>query len=462
MKPTHQVRFWEIKTLKPDAHGKRRKRPYGVRWVTGGREHSEWFTTKALAKSHLGKLVQAANQGEAFDITTGLPQSLYRDAHAPTLLQVAREFLGEVWPDMSPSSRDRLVCGLAVAVQGFLDSEPDTDPALVRRTLTTVVLPPHCAALAPSDEQVRIAGWLTEHSRKVAELVDDVEVTRLGRKLGERLDGRKAAVTTIDTRKGALVQALSYAVTRSYVSDNPFKNMSLSRFRSGIAIDPGVVVNPAQARALLAAVTYARPRGTNPSWLPFFATLYYAGMRPSEARMLAEHDCDLPAKGWGELVLPGSLSSTAARYNGGQIFEARSLKHRADGVTRRVPIPPELVRILSAHIDQIGTAEDGRLFRGNGGGPVPSASYTDIWRLARPYGLAPRQVASPLARRPYDLRHAAVSSWIAAGVALPEVAKRAGHTVQMLTAVYAKVIYGASDQMNQRIEAFLRADDDRD
>jgi hypothetical protein len=48
-----------------------------------------------------------------------------------------------------------------------------------------------------------------------------------------------------------------------------------------------------------------------------------------------------------------------------------------------------------------------------------------------------------------------VSSWIAAGVPLPEVARRAGHTVQMLTAVYAKVIYGAAAQMNQRIEAFL-------
>lgn len=89
---------------------------------------------------------------------------------------------------------------------------------------------------------------------------------------------------------------------------------------------------------------------------------------------------------------------------------------------------------------------------------MSNASYTDIWRLARPYGLAPNQVASPLARRPYDLRHAAVSSWIAAGVPLPEVARRAGHTVQVLTTVYAKVIYGSTDQMNSRIDTFLNDD----
>jgi len=73
-------------------------------------------------------------------------------------------------------------------------------------------------------------------------------------------------------------------------------------------------------------------------------------------------------------------------------------------------------------------------------------------------GLPPSAVSSSLARRPYDLRHAAVSSWLAAGVPIPEVARRAGHTVQMLTAVYAKVIYGATDSMNQRIEAFLLDD----
>ena len=456
MKPTHQVRFWEIKVLRPDAKGRLRKRPYGVRWVTAGREHSEWFITKALAKAHLNKLVQAANKGEAFDVETGLPESMYRELHSPTLLRVVQEFLGDVWPDMSPNSRGRLVDGLAVAVQGFLDEEIDAKPADVRRALTTLVLPPESARVVGNTRLGEIAEWLEQHSRKVAELADDSEVTRLGRKLLVKLDGSKSKVTTVNTRRGSLVQALSFAVDKQYLSANPFSGWSPSRFQTGVAIDPGVVVNPVQARSLLAAVTYARPRGKNSSWLAFFATLYFAGTRPGEARSLSEDNCQLPASGWGKLVLPNSLGKSAARLtDDGEMYQVRPLKHRPEEATREVPIPPELVRILSEHIDQAGTAEDGRLFRTAAGGPVPNASYTDIWRVARPYGLAPKQVASPLARRPYDLRHAAVSSWIAAGVPLPEVAQRAGHTVQMLTAVYAKVIYGSADQMNRRIESFL-------
>ena len=456
MKSTYQVRFWEIKVLKPDTKGRLRKRPFGVRWVTAGREQSEWFITKTLARAYLNKLVQAANRGEAFDIVTGLPESMYREQHSPSLLRVAREFLQDVWPDISPNSRGRLVDGLAVAVHGFLDDEIDANPADVRRALTSLALPPESARVEGNSHLAGIVEWLEQHSRKVAELADETETARLGRKLLVKLDGGKARVRTVDTRRGSLVQALSFAVDRQYLAANPFSGWSPSRFQSGVAIDPGVVVNPVQARSLLAAVTYVRPRSRNVSWRPFFATLYFAGTRPGEARSLAVDNCHLPSSGWGKLILPNSLGRSAARFSDdGEIYQVRPLKHRPEEATREVPIPPELVRILAEHIEQQGVASDGRLFRTAAGGPVPNASYTDIWRLARRYGLAPIQVASQLARRPYDLRHAAVSSWIAAGVPLPEVARRAGQTVQILTSVYAKVIYGATDQMNRRIEDFL-------
>ena len=37
-----------------------------------------------------------------------------------------------------------------------------------------------------------------------------------------------------------------------------------------------------------------------------------------------------------------------------------------------------------------------------------SATQPYTWAVARTLGLVPEQVASPLAARPYDLRHAAV------------------------------------------------------
>lgn len=62
----------------------------------------------------------------------------------------------------------------------------------------------------------------------------------------------------------------------------------------------------------------------------------------------------------------------------------------------------------------------------------------------------PDQVASPLARRPYDLRHAAVSLWPNAGVHAPEVAERVGHGADVLLKVYAKRIDGQHEAANKR------------
>jgi len=64
-------------------------------------------------------------------------------------------------------------------------------------------------------------------------------------------------------------------------------------------------------------------------------------------------------------------------------------------------------------------------------------------------------VPSPLAGRPYDLRHAAVSLWLNGGVPAPEVAERAGHSVDVLLKVYAKCVDGQGATVNARIEEAL-------
>ena len=62
---------------------------------------------------------------------------------------------------------------------------------------------------------------------------------------------------------------------------------------------------------------------------------------------------------------------------------------------------------------------------------------------------------SPLARRPYDLRHAAVSLWLNAGVPPTEVARRAGHGIAVLLRVYANCIDGQATAANHRIDDAL-------
>ena len=77
------------------------------------------------------------------------------------------------------------------------------------------------------------------------------------------------------------------------------------------------------------------------------------------------------------------------------------------------------------------------------------------WHRARETALDERQVNSMLARRPYDLRHACLSTWLNAGVPPARVAEWAGHSVDVLLRVYAKCVDGDDQAALRRIELAL-------
>ena len=83
------------------------------------------------------------------------------------------------------------------------------------------------------------------------------------------------------------------------------------------------------------------------------------------------------------------------------------------------------------------------------------ATFAGIWGRTRAAVLTAAQFESPLAKRPYDLRHACVSTWLNAGVSAPQVAEWAGHSVAMLLSTYAKCIDGQEDLARKRIEDAL-------
>ncbi|MFH9551002.1 tyrosine-type recombinase/integrase [Streptomyces sp. NPDC017435] len=214
------------------------------------------------------------------------------------------------------------------------------------------------------------------------------------------------------------------------------------------------VATPAQARALLDAVRAQGSRGAH--LVAFFACIYYAALRPEEVSMLSADQCDLPAEGWGRLMLAGSRPQVGSAWtDDGKPYEERQLKHRARRAVRPVPIPPVLVALLRAHVDAFGTTHEGWLFTAVRGGPVRSQEYGAVWKEARRKVLTSAQVASPLAAIPYDLRHACVSFWLRSGVSLAETARRAGQSVAVLQRYYAKVLDGEEERMNALIEQGL-------
>ena len=85
----------------------------------------------------------------------------------------------------------------------------------------------------------------------------------------------------------------------------------------------------------------------------------------------------------------------------------------------------------------VRTAPDGRISQTARGGILQDSGYNEAWDQARKTALTPARYGSPLGRRPYDLRHAAVSLWLNSGVPATEVARRAGHGDAVLLKIYA-------------------------
>jgi integrase len=99
--------------------------------------------------------------------------------------------------------------------------------------------------------------------------------------------------------------------------------------------------------------------------------------------MLREGDLHLPKKGWGRIVLAASASRAGTAWTGdGTARQERGLKHRADNETRTIPIPPELVRLLRAHIKRYGTTPDGRIFQTARGVWVPTILSQSLTRCS--------------------------------------------------------------------------------
>src|SRR5215813_3815940 len=155
---------------------------------------------------------------------------------------------------------------------------------------------------------------------------------------------------------------------------------------------------------------------------------------------------------WGEMRLTHAEPRSGSHWtDNGRSRERRDLKRRAVGDIRSVPIHPDLAQLLRAHIDTFGTGRDDRVFVGPRGGIVAGWVYLEVYHRARRAAFIGAEAQSQLAETPYALRHAAVSTWLNAGMTAPQVAEWAGHSVEVLLRVYAKCIAGQQDEAKRRI-----------
>jgi integrase len=462
------VRFWTIETRR------QRRTPYRVCWTVAGRLFRESFLTMALAESYRAQLITAARQGEGFDTETGLPESMARKLKDISFYEHAAEFAAFAWPTAAAKSRVSIVETLSrvvPVVTRHLAAAPD--PSVLRGALRKNLNQGGHAGTLTGDETTAIT-WLTKASRPVSALNDTSVVCDVLDALAVNLDGSPAAPEYFSRRRRVLHRALGYAVRKKRLDKNPLSKGNLPEGWTApeapdMALDPRVVGSPALVAGTLAACSYVGSR-QGPRFVAFYACMYYAMMRPSEVAALTRAGCNLPGSGWGHLTFADASPAPGKAYtDDGQVHEHRGLKGRTKGrpskdprerkPTRSVPIPPELVVLLRSHIEQFGTGPDGRLFRSENGNPIQPSTWWQVWQKVRPLSLTPGQLATPLLRRPYDLRHSGVTWRLNSGVPPSEVAAWAGHSVEVLMRVYARCMTGLEDVWIGRMDSVLHLED---
>lgn len=457
----YDVRVWGASKYR----GKRGT-TYTIRWRIEGKRYQRTFSTAKLADSFRAELLIAARNGQPFDTEHGLPLTLVKRRQERTWYQHATAFMDMKWPHAAPRHRKGLAEALATLTTSLTTPTTDAPPAdTVRRALFRWAFNTPARESEPPEDLREALSWVERHSLPLSEVARAENVRAALHDLSLKLDGTAAASSTVMRKRSAFYSALQYAVELELVPANPLDRITWKRPVATEVVDRRVVINPTQGRALLSAV-----HNISPAVEGFFACLYFAGLRPSEAVNLREKDCRLPQAGWGELTLVGSHQTSGRAWtDSGAPGEERGLKHRSRQDTRHVPAHPELVATLRRHLDQFPSGPDGRLFVTRTGkrgiplappysNPLSMGTAYRVWHKARAEVLSPEQLSSPLARRPYDLRHACLSTWLNAGVPATQVAEWAGHSVPVLLKVYAKCLDGQDEAAKLRIEQALRID----
>ncbi|WP_219504648.1 tyrosine-type recombinase/integrase [Nonomuraea ceibae] len=455
MNTTYDVRVWRV-LINRNKGG----HTYTVRWLTADRPWRETFTTRALAESFRAELLTAIRQGKAFDLATGRPaEHAGQRGHSVTWWALICAYVDHRWDDVAPNSRRSIADALATATLSLLTGGTGR-PAKsdIRQAVSKwAAHKPRRASGDVPDDLAHAVAWLEKNTVSVASLADEAVVLETLKGISRTMNGKTAAGTTIARKRAVFYNVLDYAVSPAkLLASNPLVSVKWKTPKVAEEVSPRRVVNPQQAEALLAEVEKTMAQLT-----AFFAVMYYSALRPAEAAELTADEIDLPDvesdDQWGWFCLGDSAPAVGADWTeNGKRRESRELKHRARTAVRPVPIPPPLVAILRAHLTAYGVSPDGHLFVGERGGPLSESVYGRVWQKARKGALSTAEAASPLAARPYDLRHACVSTWLNAGVPAPQVAEWAGHSVNVLLRVYAKCIVGQDDFARKLISEALK------
>lgn len=445
---------YDVRVYKTGVYSGSRTTTYYVRWNVAGRHRKKPFRTKAQADGFRSELVTATGKGEAFDTATGLPLSAHRAASGMPWVDFACRFVDMQWPRVAATTRRTHAEALTtVTVAMLLPGRGKPDDRAIRVALCRWAFNTVKRDACPNDVR-DVLRWVQRNTRPVSSLASPDVLRGVLDALTVRLDGSPAAPSVVSRKRKILNRAVEYAAELGLLSSNPVPALKWRAPKSVHTVDRRVVANPVQARTLLDAV---KEVSGGRRLVAFFGCLYFAALRPEEAAALTKSNLSLPAEGWGVLTLDGAEPYAGKDWtDSGENRDRRQLKQRARGEVRLVPCSPELTALLHGHLERFGTGADGRVFTGERNhNELPKLTIVRTWQRARQLAFTAEAAASPLAGTPYDLRHAAVSTWLNGGVPPTTVAEWAGHSVEVLLKTYAKCLDGTDTASRRRVQEAL-------
>lgn len=465
MNASYKVRIWAIKIRK---NTKGKVTSYGVRWAVDEASFYESYKVRAQAEGRRADLISAQRAGERFDKQSGLPASMTRAAGDMTWYDFACAYVDMKWPGMAATARQTVAESLIRVTPVFLPSRRSAPhPRDVRSALRQWGYNAELRGSNDLPESARkVLEWCSRNSISVKAVLEPSTMRELQTAATTKLDGKPFAPTVARKTRSVLSNALDYAVEQKLIDRNPMVGAKWTGMPKGKrTVDKRAVPNPIQVRTLLSAVREVQRSGARLE--AFFGAMYFAALRPEEVVALNKRNLSLPSPtwnarderreyGWGEIHLEEAWPHVGKLWTDEkQPRDRRQLKSRSVGEGRTVACPPELTALLLQHMEKYPPADDGRIFVGEKGGEIPMITYTRVWRAARAAALSPGAHASPLARRPYDLRHAAVSTWLAGGVPATTVAEWAGHSVSVLLEIYAACLHGQDVVARRQVQVAL-------
>jgi integrase len=421
MKPGPRIKVQKIQERVDRAN------PFYVRWTVDGVERGpRTFETRGLADKWRSRLVTAMEDGEKWDLHTGLPVSWN-----PIVSMSVADFARHYWAERTAGLEPRTAAGWAESFSRFIVA---TMPARAPKIPGTYLELAHWVSGHQVDK--KMVDWLSRWSAPVAELNRDA-LAKAHKKLLIDVYGAELGDAAIKRRFTHASALLDYAVETGALASNELKKPSKTVLKSRRPQRDTKYPDMSTMRELIAA-TESR-KSASCLFRAVTAVGVYAGLRPSETFGLEVADITLPESGWGEIRVERSRIGLE-----GWSEDPEELgRVKVDASWRTVPISQHLVGELRAWIE-LRNLVSGPLFRTTKDTiPVQSSWKRALERATTSLGI--RDLT------PYDLRRFH-GTWLAqSGVPYNEAARRMGHSLETFMRYYV----GTTDDVAQVANAAL-------